>query len=322
MSKDKRVAIKLCIRNNLDYVKKWLIQMRLFNPDSMKFKGYKEGKFVSYNETIFVEQIDKEIINTEYSIFIKDGTNSVTCLMNNNSKYIAILTAVLDYDLFVNYEDYIYEMINNIIIGTGVVGRIVSLEDNFWQNNIELNMYSVRGKSLDGVPLMIHPILKNKQTVDTEKMAGQEEQVANIWFGATWKMWFNDSYYKYVSKDVIENFEECYKNESISDNSRCITLYEDLFDYENIDNRKRQWEFKKAISFKETVSRLKDNKKDDDVDSHMEIINGKFEHGGTRMFKYYLDDNDCAVSKSKAFKIHIKEFDENTAMLWESIEII
>ena len=56
MSESERVAIKLCVRNDLDYINEWMIQMKLFEPNEMKLKSYKKGKFVSYNENVFIKE--------------------------------------------------------------------------------------------------------------------------------------------------------------------------------------------------------------------------------------------------------------------------
>lgn len=315
---DNRIEIKLCIRNDLQYVKEWFLKLLLFKPDRMKLQNYKKGKFISYNEKIFIEEMNKEIINSNYSIFVKDYKNSITCFLNYDSPGISILTATLAYDIFRDNEEKIYSLTNEIMGNVGIVGRIVSSEDYFWQNNIDISMYADRNKSIKDIPLVEHPIFRGKQAVDIKKLPGYEEQVAYIWVGATWKMWFNSSYYQYVSEYGIANFEACYSNEKISDSCRCITLYENVLDYEKRENRRRQWDFKKAIKFEETVKVVKEKSVSKYNDPHMEISNGQFEHGGVKLFTVYLDDNNNSVTKSKASKMKIVEYDQAGNVVWQN----
>jgi len=318
MNNKSSITIKLCIRNNIDYAREWIIKMCLFNPTEMKFKHYKKGNYTSYNQEKFMDEIYKEGDTNDYRISLQDMTNYINSFMNGNSKEIAILSAILDYDIFIKNEEKIYSVVNDIMIHVGIVGRIASLEDNFWQNNIEVAEYKRNKRSLLGVPLKPHPIFKGEKAVDVERMPGYEVQIANIWFGSAWKMWFNSSYYQYVPEYGIANFDACYSNEKISDFCRCITLYENVLDYEKHENRRRQWEFKKAIKFEETVKRIKEKGILKHNDPHMEILNGNFEHGGVKLFTVYLDDNNNSVTKSKASKMKIVEYDQAGNVVWQN----
>ena len=204
---------------------------------------------------------------------------------------------------------------------SGIVGRIVSLEDNFWQNNIDIDLYAERNKSLEGIPLREHPVFRGKQAVDIEKLPGYEVQIGNVWFGSAWKMWFNNVYYQFISKECIENFDSCYRNEEISDTCRCITLYLDVFDYSDFENRKRQWKFKEEINFKETVTKLKEIDICKNIDPHMEIFNGQFEHGGVKLIKIYLDENENCISFKKASKVRIEEYNQKGVLVWKKQEL-
>ena len=131
-------------------------------------------------------------------------------------------------------------------------------------------------------------------------------------------MWFNDFYYQYIPKESIENFSDCYSNEKLSDTCRCITLYENLWDYNNPEKRQRQWKFKEAINFVENVNKLKSNKELTNSDPHFEILNGQFEHGGVRLFKFYFDKEGKDTTKSRASIVIIEEYDENKNLVWKS----
>lgn len=320
MDNKNRVTIMLSIKNNIDYAREWMMQMALFNPTKMKLRHYKKNKFVSYKEKVFVEEISKEIDETNYSFMLEDDINVIDAFMNCNSTEVAILSAMLDYDIFIRNEEKIYTFINDIMTQTGIVGRIASLEDHVLQNNIDVEEYKRRKKSLFGVPLKPHPIFKGQKAIAVEKLPGYEELIGNITFGADWKMWFHDSYYQYVSEDAIVKFQDCYSNEKISDTCRCITLYENLLDYDKYKHRRRQWKFKKATKFKETVKELKEKGTLANNDPHIEISNGDFEHGGVKMFRVYFDEKGNTVRKSKATKVKIAEYNQAGKIVWETEE--
>lgn len=323
MEKKERVAIKICIRNNIESVREWIEQMMLFSPENMKLKHYKKGRFVPYDEKVFGNEIKKETINSDYNVFIKDLHNSVTCFTNSNSYEVAILTAILEYDIFINNEEMIYGLITQIMNYIGIVGRIVSLEDNYWQNNIELEPYIRNNKSLSGIPLKKHPIFPDQQAVDVEKLPGYEVQVENIWFGAVWKMWFNDFYYQFVPRENFERFTNCHCNEKISENCRCITLYDDVLTYNEPENREKQWKFKEAIKFKETVNRLREmGTCVDKKDPYIEMFDGNFDHGGKKLFKIYLDNSEGIIAKSKAEKVRVMEYDSMGRVVWQNQGVI
>lgn len=322
MDNKERVTICLSVRNNIDYAREWMMQMALFNPTDMKLRHYKKGKFVSYKEKKFVEEISKEIDETNYSFMLMDDNNVIDTFMNGNSTEVAIFSAILDYDLFVRNEKKIYTFINNIMTQIGIVGRIASLKDKFWQNNIDVEEYKRCKKSLLGVPLKPHPIFKGKKAVAVEKFPGYVVFIGNITFGADWKMWFHDSYYQYVSEDAIVKFQDCYSNEKISDTCRCITLYENLLDYDKCKNRRRQWKFKKETKFKETVKELKEKGTFTNNDPNIEILNGDFEHGGVKMLRIYFDEKGNEIRKSKATRVKIAEYNQAGKIVWETEEEI
>ncbi len=320
MDQKERVAIKLCIKSNADYVKKWLTYMKLFEPKEMKFKKYKNGKFVSYKKNVFGEEVDRELKGKEYDIFLQGDQNYINCIKTNNNQVIRLL-AIINYSTFIDHENDIYLLINEIMSEVGIVARIVSLEDNFWQTNMDVDYYLNENKSLEGIPLKKHPIFQNEKAVDVEKLPGYETQIENIWFGAAWKMWFNDEYYQFVSREAIADFEDCYSNAKISTNCRCITLYSHVLDYNKSENRQKQWNFKSAIKFQEIVENLKQISKPMEGTVNVEILNGEFEHGGIKKILVYLDDNNNSISKAQASKIRVTEYNSKGEIVWESMEV-
>ncbi|WP_099223079.1 hypothetical protein [Listeria costaricensis] len=133
-------------------------------------------------------------------------------------------------------------------------------------------------------------------------------------------MWFGNDYYNYVSKEVLASFENCYSNERIGDSVICITLYEEILDFENPINRERQIDFKRHIHFEKILQQLKVLAEQQDQDPQIEIETGKYPHGGIRLLKHYVDKNNELIPKSKATKVIINEYGKDGDILFQRVE--
>ena len=313
----KKITIDLYVYNDKQVIVKWFWGMLLFEPKHMSFKNYARKKAKKYLKNIFFADLEKEILEDKFQISYNDEKNSVYCMKNYNSEDVVMLFATIDIAIYKkNYQDII-TLSSEIINIAGVCGKIQQLDDWVWQNNTDLSEYKYQNRSLEGIPLKQDSAFNNETVVDIEKLPGYEKQIDNIWFGAAWKMWFGEPYYEFVSKEAIEKFKDCYKNEQIADNCRCITLYEDMDDYENPENRARQWKFKEAIDFQNVIKRLAETGINRVNDPELEIEEGIFAHGGIRLFKGYFDNEGNIVPKSKASKMKITEHGGDGSVLWE-----
>jgi len=312
-----QVYIRINIDNNPTHVKNWFVKLLLFTPNSMSFRNQTQNKHVSYKKEKFFHYLNKETMLEHYNITCGDMKNTVRCINNSASNGLLIASAILDKELYIKYEEDINKYIDELMNEIGIVAYVSDLTDDFWQNNKQVEMYDYRDKSIEGIPLKADEIFKDKMAVDVEKLPGYGEQIDNIWFGAAWKMWFGEPYYEFISKESIEKFKDCYKNEKITDNCRCITLYEDMDDYKNPENRERQWKFKETIDFQNVVERLRETGINSVDDPELEIETGNFEHGGVRLFKEYFDSEGNSVPKSKASKMRITEHGKNGGVVWE-----
>ena len=312
-----KVLVKLYIDNNSEMIKKWFEQMMLFEPNKMLLGAHTKNKYVKYKKNIFFGKIGEKILDNKFDVGYKDKINHVYCLKNNNSKDIVIYSASIEKDIYKTKEQEIFLLIDDIMLSGGILGRIQYLDDWFWQNHTDVSDYEEKYGSLEGIPLIPNRIFDNEMEVDVEKFPGYGEQIDDLWFGAAWKMWFGEPYYEFVSKEAIENFKDCYKNKQITDNCRCITLYEDMDDYENPENRARQWKFKEAIDFQNVIEKLRETGINRVSDPELEIETGEFAHGGIRLFKGYFDNEGNIVPKSKASKMKLTEHGEDGSVLWE-----
>lgn len=322
MERKECIVITLRIRNHPELAKKWISEMQYFTPKLMSLGNRTNYKMVSYKEKKFLNELDMALEEEEYSVKLWDRGNGLLGIIKNNHNITTMLDVLLEYDIFLSNQEKIYSLINNIMNEAGVVGISVSATDSRWQNNTELEPYKSANRSLEGIPLKKHPYRKGMQAVDVDQLPGHEEVVGGIWFGAVWKMWFHESYYQYVPREGVENFKDCYSNEEISDTCRCITLYQNVLDYEKPENRERQIKFKEAVRFQESVEKLKETVKNMPQNPHMEINKGEFEHGGVKQVRVYLDDDENQVRKEKASKVRIVEYDESDKVIWKDIVIL
>ncbi|MFV0394903.1 MAG: hypothetical protein ACK5LC_10990 [Coprobacillaceae bacterium] len=307
MSTDDRVSINLCMSNCPIISIKWMELLDLFKPTDMRIRHYKNGKNVKYNEKTLMNKMQDEFKFDKFDVYVTNRKSNIHCFKNQNYNGTVLATAVLEYDTYMENESRINLLINEIMDESGIVARAVSLTDSVWQSNTQVEMYEMKGKDISGVPLIDSKTFKGQKEVDVIKLPGYEEQIDGIWFGASWKMWFNQAYYEFIPQEAIERFTDCYENKKISDMCTCITLYEDVMDYDNPENRKRQWKFKEVINFQKIVTELKKVGINRSNDPHVEILDGSTPI--TRINKMYLDDNGNNVVRSKATKIKIIEYD-------------
>lgn len=202
----------------------------------------------------------------------------------------------------------------------GVVAKISSLDDYFWQNNKNVDMYQYLKKDIGyNVPLIDSKRFAGKKEVDIEKMPGYEKQVGGIWYGAVWQMWFNKPYYKYVDKTAIESFNDCFINEKLNNDCIHIQLYEHMEDYEKPENRRRQWAFKDAIGFEDVIRKAQEDFEQQENNPMAEINLGKFEHGGVKEMRTYLTEKDEITPRSFAEKVEITEYNEKGKIVYREV---
>lgn len=317
-----RISINLFLKNKANIIEEWFKKMKYFAPTSMLLELTKKQR--KFGDKNFFLDLLKEISKDKFSMYYHDGKNRVSCHKSYENIDSILLSAVFEKEVYDKNKEEIYLLINNIMVNFGIDGRIVDSTDDYWQHNIFLRNYDTFKKSSIGIPLKINHNNTSENLVDVEKMPGYAVDINNVWHGAAWKMWFNKPYYEYVAKEVIENYKDCYKNEKLSNDCFCITLYENMEDYDKPENRELQWKFKKAINFDELLRKVKEiesrNKKK--VDPEIELETGEFENGGKRRKITYLNDVFEITHKSKATQAEIIEYDGNGKFIWQGMKKI
>lgn len=72
-----------------------------------------------------------------------------------------------------------------------------------------------------------------------------------LWFGSSWRMWFGKQYFSIITREKILSFSDGYSNIELENDSICIILYKDVWDYENLIHRDIQWKFRKEVGIDE-----------------------------------------------------------------------
>lgn len=310
---------------NSNDVKMWFNKMCFFQPNEMRCKKYTKGKSKEYDENIFYLKIHGEVNDTQRgNITIYDNNNSISMVKGALSTSIITLSSTLTYKIYEENKEDILEIANDFIMNNyGISAYICSLEDWFWQHNEDIQMYELKGKSMEGIKIKKSDIFPDDDIVDIEYNPGSSHVVNGIWFGSCWKMWYGKEYYKYIPKEILMNFNNCYENKQLENDIIRITLYESPWDYDKKENRDRQWNFRKTVGVDEVAHRLKNIKRScDEIDSAIEILEGNFEHGGIRLMKYYYNSEGELTERSKAIEVKIYELGEKGETLWSEVKKI
>ncbi|GLC30956.1 hypothetical protein [Clostridium omnivorum] len=304
---------------------RWINSMCYFEPTEMISKKMTSGKVKKFNHKKFYEAIKEEIENSDRaSMMIKDKINTISINKGSIRNDIATISCNLSYDIYEINKCNIMELVDEYIKEyEGIVAYACSLEDMFWQNNENIVMYDIKGKSKEELHTKKSDIFPDDVIVDTEFNPGHSHIVDGIWFGACWRMWYGKEYSKYIPMDIFSNFKNCYENRLYSNDFIRITLYENLWEYDKKENRDRQWEFRKSVGVDELVSILENNDTISfDIDAAIEITAGVFEHGGIRLIKHYYNDKGELIVKSQAIEVKTYELGVEGQLLWSETKKI
>lgn len=306
-------------------IMQWLSFTNFFNPTDMRCRKLTKGKFRKYNKKKFYENLENELMETNNSIEICDGSNNnIWIYKNHNNGKNMLLSCLLEKNIFEKNMNSIYLTIEQFIIqNKGILAYACLLSDLAWQNNESIDDYIRKGKSLKDVKIKKSDIFEDEDIIDIEYNPGHYHVINGMHFGSFWKMWFGEEYFQYVPKELLKNFKNCYENKQLSENSFRITLYEDPWDFDKKENRERQWSFRKHTSIDEVAERLEEAAKNqpvDDGNTKIEIFEGEYEHGGIRICKYYYNEKDELIEKSKASKIVTYELGKSGEIVWSNTE--
>jgi hypothetical protein len=303
-------------------VKRWFSENPFFAPTQMNCKYLTKGKSRKFSQDPFFESICKEVDSDRVSITVLNDQNDCSLIKGSYTEDIAWFTYRLSPEMFEANKDNLFKYIDDFMKKyDGIVAKVCSLEDYFWQENENLLFYTSKGKSLDGVHTKQSPLFPNDKIVDTEYNPGHSHIVNGIWFGSCWAMWFGKKFFTYIPKEVLKKYHGCYENIEICDDLIRIRLHEKIWAYDEPNNRKRQFEFRRQVGMDEVAhSLLKQPQKASDNPA-IQFESGNFGHGGVRLITYYYNKEGEVVEKSKSVKSKTYELDEKGKTVWEDNRI-
>jgi len=315
---DERIVIEISVKNNIVSINKIINCFNWFDAKEVKFGIGTNGKYKKY-DTKYLNLVANELIQDKVNIEFLAGKESFRCLRNYSSQDVVLLSCTIDYLRYQSKKKKIARDIEKIMETIGIVTCVYSLEDSFWQNNTDISNYELKGKEMKNIPTRESEIFEGELEVDVDKLPGHDKLIDGLWYGAAWQMWFSSLYFKYVDQKAINEFKNCYVNETVSNNCIHIQLYEDIKDYDKKENRERQWEFKRSIAFDEVVEAANERFYKQESDPTTEILTGTFKHGGTRKIVTYLSENDNITSKKVATKFEELEYNSTGKLLYRGI---
>ncbi|WP_409342719.1 hypothetical protein [Paenibacillus sp. MBLB4367] len=294
-------------------------KMDLFVPSEMMGTNITKGKKKKFSETTFYLGILREIASHKpFTLGVEDGANWLTVKKSNIHTFVTInLTG----ELFNQNKDRIFRFIEDAFSElSGIVAFACSSEDDFWQNNTDPDFYRLRNKSIEGVRLKQCPIIKGRQIVDIEYNPGHSHFIGDVWFGSCWAMWFGKGFFRYIPNQMLSDYNNCFENKTLASDSIRILLYEDVFDYGNLQSRDKQWFFRKNVGIDEIAhSLMKEPIKQQDPTVEIETLE-KLPNGKGMKVTYYYGKSGELVPKSKAttFKSYELDVSGNTISYVES----
>lgn len=219
-------------------------------------------------------------------------------------------------------DDVIQYVSNVMKEHCGIVSFMSSAEDNFWQNNMDVQYFTLKNKSLSNYKLIPKPMFPDKEIVDVEANPGHHHYTDGAWFGSSWTMWFGKEYFKFIPKEILTGFKNCYENIEFSEDLLRIKLYENIWDYELYENREKQCAFRKWTGIDEVAHTLIKQPKTVDDPAISIQTEDSCKYGGIRRITYYFNRDGNVVTKSKAQVSKIYELAQSGDVLWTTEETI
>ncbi|WP_109299173.1 hypothetical protein [Aquimarina sp. AU474] len=152
------------------------------------------------------------------------------------------------------------------------------LKDNmvyaYIHNDFDLTLsrtknYRVWKRKLKEIPTYVQKVNnpqsiseRDKYLIDLESLPTHYHQINTgdkLWFGACCEMYFSELYYKYIPRIEWDKFTDCEENTVSENGIRRIILYKDLSDFENIENRNKQWAFRNQLGIDKVAHKLIQN---------------------------------------------------------------
>jgi len=178
------------------------------------------------------------------------------------------------------------------------------------------------------VPNPVYTSEKEIYVLDIESLPGHVHHIDygdKLSFGSCWKMYFAPIYYKYIPKQLFDDFNDCFENVVFPDGLRRIILHENIVDFDLPENRARQWAFRRQLGIDSIAHELKKARGRIEPRNLPVLITKKDCKVGQTRVTRFLGGSGALVGRDLARKKEIKEYlddgvtvvFEETVMLWK-----
>ncbi len=247
----------------------------------------------------------------------QDFNNSLTLRYDDISNVITIIVFLEDCNTATDLTNLIDKLFNNRRVITALIR---DQEDGLLSTAYKISSYERRGIDTSNFKKKVNTPFK-EEIIDIEQFSGHSHEYGGIPFTSTYIMWFGKDFFKFVPKEILTSFEDCFSNETFENGTVRIQLYENINDYNTDEADQRQWAFRKHTN----IDKVADDWNSDyrklaasnKSGANMVIEQGNFEHGGVKLVKMYFDSDGNPVPKELASKAKCVEYGSSGEVLSE-----
>ena len=275
-------------------------------PESFRASHFENRKSYRYSKNRFNDAFfaEMDLYDENRHISLQWAKESVSVVSYRLDQAVRIHLFLED-----SFVDAIYLQLEEFICKNAIVASEANAHDTSIQNERAVHMLECAGEDTSDYPKCIG--ILGKEEIDIEKNPGYYYNVRGFLIGAFYRMWFGKDAYDIFDKGALSCFP-CYENVILDNEVTRITLYKNIMDYKKKENRDKQWEFRKKLCIDEIGHRMQKEEEEEEKrnnDPAINIMQGRFEHGGVRLIQTYLKDGEN-VPRSKADCVEEVEMDE------------
>ena len=198
-----------------------------------------------------------------------------------------------------------------------ISASIRTLDEYNWNDNNDLELQRRNHLEIKEIKTIQ---IAYVDVADIEQFSGHTHEYEGLWFGCSYEMWFGNDYDTYIPLHKIANFNE-YEYKNIFENGTVhIKMYKTPNDFDETSCIQRAFMFRKATNCDNAFEVWRNKIINTSVEQGqfvVEIEDGIFPHGGIKLIKAYLDENEQPILKSKAVKVNISDRGTDGRILYE-----